>query len=110
MTVDMPSDFSSFEAVNHLWPSFVERHGLERSKRAVRQALDLQGMHAKEGVVPMVFVETCGVALASAVLLREQTGVNAHGDGMVVMASRRDKQLQVIWGDLKSSEASSVFA
>ena len=35
-------DLARFPPVNHLWPELVERVGLERSGRAVQQALDLQ--------------------------------------------------------------------
>lgn len=97
-------DFAAFKAVNHLWPALVEHLGVVRSQQAVRQALDLQGMHGKEGTVPVLFVETCGIALASSVLLREETGLNAHGQGMVLLVSRKTQSLQLIWGDLKVSE------
>jgi hypothetical protein len=36
-----------FTPVNDLWPQLVERLGLERSSRAVQQALDLQAMLAE---------------------------------------------------------------
>lgn len=35
-------DLVRFTPLNHLWPELVERLGLERSGRAVQQALDLQ--------------------------------------------------------------------
>ena len=94
-------NFSEFQSVNQLWPLFVERLGLERSQQAVRQALDLQGMHGKQGTVPVLFVETCGIALASSVLLREDTGLNAHGPGMVLLVSKATQSLQLVWGDFK---------
>ena len=99
--VESSFDFSAFAGVNNLWPAFVERLGVVRSQQAVRQALDLQAMHGKEGTVPVLFVETCGIALASSLLLREETGLNAHGNGMVLLVSKRSQSLQLIWGDLK---------
>lgn len=96
--VEASFDFAAFKAVNHLWPALVEQLGVVRSQQAVRQALDLQGMHGKEGTVPVLFVETCGIALASSVLLREETGLNAHGSGMVLLLSKRAQELQLIWG------------
>ena len=75
----------------------VDQPGV-KSQQAVRQALDLQGMHGKDGTVPVLFVETCGIALASSVLLREETGLNAHGNGMVLLVSKRAQELQLIWG------------
>ena len=35
-------DLARFTPLNHLWPELVEWLGLERSGRAVQQALDLQ--------------------------------------------------------------------
>ena len=96
--VESSFEFSAFAAVNHLWPAFVDQLGVVKSQQAVRQALDLQGMHGKDGTVPVLFVETCGIALASSVLLREETGLNAHGNGMVLLVSKRAQELQLIWG------------
>ncbi|MGC6483342.1 MAG: hypothetical protein ACON4T_07250 [Synechococcus sp.] len=98
--VESSFEFSAFTAVNHLWPAFVEHLGVTRSQQAVRQALDLQRMYGKQGTVPVLFVETCGVALASSVLLRDETGLNAHGEGMVLIVSRKINALQLIWGDV----------
>ena len=41
---DSLPDFAALSTVNHLWPAFVERLGLDKAQRAVRQALDLQGI------------------------------------------------------------------
>lgn len=95
----MPSptiDFSDTQPVNHLWPAMVERLGTDRAQRAVRQALDLQGMSGHGGTLPVLFCETCGLALASTDLLREQTGLNAHGERMVLLCSRREKAVQLL--------------
>ena len=96
--VDLSFDFSSFTPVNDLWPVFVERLGFDRSKRAVQQALDLQSMSGGPGTLPVLFSDTCGVALASSVLLREQTGLNAHAEGMVLLLSKKAGEIQLIWG------------
>ena len=96
--VDLSFDFSAFKPVNDLWPACVERLGLDRSKRAVQQALDLQGMSGGPATLPVLFADTCGVALASTVLLREQTGLNAHAEGMVLLLSKASGEIQLIWG------------
>ena len=90
--------------VNHLWPTFVERLGTDRSQRAVRQALDLQGMRGHLGSLPVLFTETGGLALASTDLVREQTGLNAHGKDMVLLLSSRTNECQLIWGDFDSHD------
>tara|TARA_B100001093_G_scaffold312399_1_gene298101 strand:+ start:2609 stop:2905 length:297 start_codon:yes stop_codon:yes gene_type:complete len=93
---DSNIDFASCTPVNHLWPALVERLGSEKAQQAVRQALDLQGMSGQSGSLPVLFVETCGLALASSDLLREQTGLNSHGDRMVLLLSTREQSLQLL--------------
>jgi predicted naringenin-chalcone synthase len=92
---DAQLDFAALTPVNHLWPAFVERLGTD-AQRAVRQALDLQGMRGHDGTLPVLFVETGGLALASTDLVREQTGLNAHGDRMVLLLSSRDQVIQLL--------------
>ena len=89
-------DFSACEPVNDLWPSLVDRLGPETSQRAVRQALDLQAMQGSDGTLPVLFCETCGLALASTDLLREQTGLNSHGDRFVLLLSTRSATVQLV--------------
>ena len=89
-------DFEASSPVNDLWPALVERLGLERSQRAVRQALDLQAMQGSAATVPVLFCETCGLALASTDLLREQTGLNGHGDDFVLLFSPRSNAVQLV--------------
>ena len=93
---DAQLDFAVLTPVNHLWPAFVERLGTDKARRAVRQALDLQGMRGHDGTLPVLFVETGGLALASTDLVREQTGLNAHGDRMVLLLSSRDQVIQLL--------------
>ena len=81
--------------MNHLWPAFVERLGTVKAQRAVRQALDLQGMRGHDGTLPVLFIETGGLALASTSLVRERTGLNVHGDRMVLLLSSREQVIQL---------------
>ena len=89
-------DFAASAPVNDLWPSLVERLGLERSQRAVRQALDLQAMQGSAATLPVLFCETCGLALASTDLLREQTGLNGHGENYVLLFSAKANAVQLV--------------
>ena len=93
---DSLPDFAVLSTVNHLWPAFVERLGLDKAQRAVRQALDLQGMRGHQGSLPVLFTETGGLALASTDLIREQTGLNAHGERMVLLLSSREQAIQLL--------------
>ena len=99
---DSQLDFAALDPVNHLWPAFVERLGSDKAQRAVRQALDLQGMRGHQGTLPVLFTETGGLALASTDLVREQTGLNSHGKDMVLLLSAKSQQFQLIWGNFKA--------
>ena len=74
----------------------MERLGSERSQQAIRQALDLQRMRGHHGTLPVLFTETCGLALASTDLVREQTGLNSHGERMVLILSSRSQEVQLL--------------
>ena len=56
-------DLAGCTPVNRLWGELVERLGLERSTRAVQQALDLRAMRGSDSTLPVVLVETCGLSL-----------------------------------------------
>ena len=99
---DSQLDFAALDPVNHLWPAFVERLGSDKAQRAVRQALDLQGMRGHPGTLPVLFTETGGLALASTDLVREHTGLNSHGQDMVLLLSSKSQQCQLIWGNFKA--------
>ncbi len=94
--VDSDLDLARFTPVNDLWPQLVERLGLERSQRAVQQALDLQAVHGTEATLPLLLVETCGLALVNADLLRHQTGLVGAGERLVLLLSRRDLAVQLL--------------
>ena len=89
-------DLARFTPANDLWPALVERLGLERSQRAVQQALDLQAMHGTAATLPLLLVETCGLALVSMELLRHQLGLVGAGERLVLLLSRRTLTVQLL--------------
>ncbi len=93
---DPSLDLARFTPVNHLWPEMVERLGLERSQRAVQQALDLQAMHGTASTLPLLLVETCGLALVQIEQLRRQTGLVGGGERLVLLLSQRNACLQLL--------------
>ena len=93
---DPSLDLARFTPVNHLWPELVERLGLERSSRAVQQALDLQAMHGSASTLPLLLVETCGMALVQSEQLRLQTGLVGGGERLVLLLSQRSACLQLL--------------
>jgi hypothetical protein len=89
-------DLARFTPVNTLWPQFVERLGLERSQRAVRQALDLQAMQGSTATLPLLLVDTAGIALLSGEQLRAQTGLVGAAERLVLLVSPRQRSLQLL--------------
>ena len=65
-------------------------------QRAVLQALDLQAMRGTGASLPVLFTETGGLALASTDLVREQTGLNAHGERIVLLLSSQEQAIQLL--------------
>ena len=53
-------------------------------------------MQGHAATLPVLLVETCGVALASTELLRHQTGLACHGERMVLLLNRRDEEVQLL--------------
>ena len=89
-------NFSQFLPVYSLWPDLLETIGIERSKQAIQQALDLQRMNGNSSTVPVLIYETCGIALTSIELLYLQTGVPFIGDNNVLLLSIKEKIFQVL--------------
>ena len=82
--------------MNSLWPSFVQRLGLDKARQAVRQALDLQRMNGSTETLPVLFFETCGLALVNVTLMRQQTGFNLYDKNMILIISTKEKLLQLL--------------
>ena len=90
-------DLAACSPVNHLWSELVDQLGLERSARAARQALDLQAMHGQAGTLPLLLVETCGVALLERGALHRATGLPVPAAGAILLLlSRQRQQLQLL--------------
>jgi len=89
-------DLARFTPVNDLWPQLVERLGFERSSRAVRQALDLQAMRGDATTLPVLLLETCGMALIQAQALRGQLGLAGAAELQVLLVSQPSLRLQLL--------------
>jgi hypothetical protein len=74
----------------------VERLGFERSSRAVRQALDLQAMRGDATTLPVLLLETCGMALIQAEALRGQLGLAGAAELQVLLVSQPSLRLQLL--------------
>ncbi len=89
-------DLSTCEPVNDLWAEFSETLGIEKASQAVRQAIDLQVMNGAEDTLPILFIDTCGVALTTFSVLREQTGISLFGTKKVLILSKKRNSFQVL--------------
>ena len=89
-------DLARFTPGNDLWPQLVERLGFERSSRAVRQALDLQAMRGDATTLPVLLLETCGMALIQAEALRGQLGLAGAAELQVLLVSQPSLRLQLL--------------
>lgn len=89
-------DLARFTPVNTLWPQLIEGLGLERSQRAVRQALDLQAMQGSPATLPLLLVDTAGIALLHRDQLRRQIGLVGAGEHLVLLVSPRQLCLQLL--------------
>ena len=89
-------DVQEYVHGNHLWPMLVEKLGIERSQCAVKQALDLQRMSGNKRTLPVLFSETCGIALAGIPFVRRETGLACNGERMVLLVNPRQRMMQLI--------------
>ena len=96
MKINTNFDFYNCEVVDYLWPQFVDRLGLERSQHAITQTMDMQRMHGNSETVPILIVDTCGLALASTNLLYLQTGILCSREGLMLLLSIKSRVIQLI--------------
>ena len=89
-------DLHSYTPVNDLWPRLVEKIGLEKARRAMAQAVDLQGMQGEVGTLVVLFFETCGLALIRSDALYRQTGIPSPTSRTILLASIREETLQLL--------------
>tara|TARA_Y100001968_G_scaffold316346_1_gene344071 strand:- start:189 stop:488 length:300 start_codon:yes stop_codon:yes gene_type:complete len=91
-----PINLSDCKPVNHLWPHMVEKLGPKPANNAVRQALDMQRMQGNSNTLPVLIMQTCGIALVSIDLIHQQTGFSCRDQGIILILSKKDKLIQLI--------------
>ena len=96
MTINRTIDFSGFQVVDYLWAQLIDDLGLEKTKQAVSQALDLQRMNGNKETVPILIVETCGMAISRIATIYAYTGILCNRKGMILILSIRSNALQLI--------------
>ncbi len=89
-------DLSDCNLDNFLWTDLSKILGYEKASQAINQALDLQNMTGSKETLPILFMDTCGIALFTISALRHQTGLTIFGTDKVLIFSRRKKSFQII--------------
>ena len=93
---NLPTQIHSYTPVNDLWPRFIEKIGIDKAQRAIKQALDLQSMSGNVGTLAVLLYETCGLALISSESLRKHIGMPAYQARMVLLVSVREESIQLL--------------
>ena len=62
----------------------------------MRQALDLQAMRGDATTLPVLLLETCGMALIQAQALRGQLGLAGSAELQVLLVSQPSLRLQLL--------------
>ena len=96
MTYLFSLELADYFPVNHLWPDLVDKLGVNRAQKAVRECLDLQLMNGSNLTLPVLLVETCGLALVRVDVVREKIGFACHVPGMVLLLSTKDNMVQLL--------------
>ncbi len=96
MTYLFSLELTDYTPVNHLWPQFVDKLGINRAQKAVRESFDLQRMYGSSLTLPVLLVETCGLALVRVDLVREKIGFSCHGEGMILLLSTKKSVVQLL--------------
>ena len=89
-------DLSNCVHINHLWNDFINQIGIEKANQAVRQALDLKAMRAKDRDLPILFTRTGGVAFTTSEFLKKQTGLHINPDNKLLLLDQKLRFIQIL--------------
>ena len=89
-------DFNECNLSNDLLPIFINNIGLSKAKLAIRQSLDLQIMQGTIYTLPLLILETCGLALVNIDLIKSFIGLSFEGQGIVLIYSNKLKSFQLL--------------
>tara|TARA_Y100001968_G_scaffold107610_1_gene97325 strand:- start:1127 stop:1420 length:294 start_codon:yes stop_codon:yes gene_type:complete len=92
----MNLNLSNFEPVNYLWTDLIKRLGFEKAELVIRQAIDVQNMRGERELLPILFVETGGIAFTTYEFLRQETGLSLSEYNKVLLYSLKGKAFQVL--------------
>ncbi len=96
MNPSIKFNLTSYKTDNFLWSKFVDNLGIIKAHEAIRQARDIQRMQGNSKTLPIILIETCGLALTSYDIINEHTGMNFHNNKVILILSKKQKLLQVL--------------
>jgi len=90
-------EFSKYESVNFLWPELIEDYGLDKARKIVSQAIDLQKMNGtKNSTIPIIFSGTGGLALIPIQMIEKENFKNNYKDNQVLIFNLKRKSFQIL--------------
>ena len=89
-------NFDKCSLSNELWPNFINEIGIFKAKSAVCQALDLQKMQGTSTTIPVLILETCGMALVNSKVIKTYIGLNYVDQGMLLIYSKKLNSIQLL--------------
>ena len=89
-------NFDQCSLSNELWPNFINEIGIFKAKSAVCQALDLQKMQGTSTTIPVLILETCGMALVNSKVIKTYIGLNYVDQGMLLIYSKKLNSIQLL--------------
>ena len=92
----MKLELSNCRPVNYLWKYLLKRFEVEKAHQLISQALDLQRMRGNKDTLPVLFIQTGGIALTTYKFLKNETGFTIYGEKLVLLFSPKKKSFQLI--------------
>jgi len=90
-------EFSKYESVNFLWPELMEDYGIEKARKIISQANDLQKMNGtKNSTMPIIFSGTGGLALIQIQMLEKENFEISYKDNQVLIFNLKRKSFQIL--------------
>ena len=91
-----PFNIDECSLSNDLWPDFINKIGFSKAKSAVQQSLDLQRMQGSNLTLPVLILETCGIALVNYQAVKTYIGLSYLEPGMVLIFSNKLNAIQLL--------------
>tara|TARA_Y100001968_G_C19447148_1_gene766060 strand:- start:3333 stop:3641 length:309 start_codon:yes stop_codon:yes gene_type:complete len=89
-------DLKNFQQVSNLLPGLISAFGIAKANKILSQSIDLQKMIGGNKTLPVLFVNTGGIALTSFNLLKKQLGISINGKKSILLIHPQNKSFQIL--------------